>query len=32
MFEIHVEGIYFEEMDSVRTEHNEQNNTGLDGK
>lgn len=29
MFEIHVEGTCFEETDSVRTEHSEQNNTGL---
>jgi hypothetical protein len=32
MSEIHVDGIHFGEMDKVRTEHDEQNNTGLDGK
>jgi hypothetical protein len=31
MFEIQVERICFETMDSVRTEHDEQNKTGWDG-
>jgi hypothetical protein len=32
MFEMYVEGIHFEETESVSTEHSEQNNTGWDGK